>query len=94
MYNQMVDIMRDKIYNLNEEKDELTKKLNQANDNIRELCEIIVSYKTKEEKSFCPNFSLLGKEKPDCRVITCEECAKMYAPMLLEYYLDKYQIQL
>ena len=94
MYNQMVDLMRDKIYNLNEEKDELTTKLNEANANIKELCEIIVSYKFREEKNFCPNFALMGKEKPDCRVITCEECSEMYRPMLLQYYLDKYQIQL
>ena len=52
MKDQLIDGMRERIYKLDEEKQELIKKLEQANNNIEILCKGIVLSNAPLDESY------------------------------------------
>ena len=57
MKDQLIDGMRERIYKLDEEKQELIKKLEQANNNIEILCKGIVLSNAPLDESYTDTFN-------------------------------------
>lgn len=69
----------------------MEEKLHQANENIKELVNSIVYYKTQNYDHCCLRIVLLNKERCKCGETNCDVCNRKakeeYRNMLLSHYL-------
>lgn len=69
----------------------MERKLYQANENIKELVESVIYYKTQNYNHCCLRIVLLNKDRCNCGDTNCDECnrkaRKEYRDMLLSRYL-------